>query len=142
MKMKRTMMFMAVAMLLTCGMATAQNVQNARKGGFRGHGMDPEQMTERMVKEYTLNDSQKSKLLEANKTFVAEMQKARPTEKPQPGERPKMSQEQRQSMQKARKEYDAQLKGILTSEQYEKYQSEQQARRERGMQRGGAKARR
>jgi Spy/CpxP family protein refolding chaperone len=133
MKMKRTMMFMAVAMLLTCGMATAQN---ARRGGFRAQSMNPEQMTERMAKEYTLNDTQKSQLLKANKTFVAEMQKARPTEKPQPGERPKMSQEQRESMQKARKEYEAQLKGILTSEQYEKYQTEQQARRERGMQRG------
>lgn len=56
-------LFMMVAMVMA---------QGTRRGGDRQ--MDPkvraERMTERMVKEYALNDTQKKQLLEANQGWI------------------------------------------------------------------------
>jgi hypothetical protein len=52
--------FLIVALLLTSGMAMAQGMRNGKK-------MDPkeraEKMTERMAKEYSLNEAQKKRLI-------------------------------------------------------------------------------
>lgn len=70
---------------------------------------DPEKMvkhrTERMVKKYDMNDSQAEKLLALNKKF---------------------GMEQRSAMEA----YEAELKGIMTEEQYAKYQAEKKDRPE------------
>ncbi|MCD8167422.1 MAG: DUF4890 domain-containing protein [Bacteroides sp.] len=107
-----------VMLLLVGGSVYAQD----RPG--RGPGeKDSEEMlkkrTERMVKEYGLNDTQKSALETLNKEF---MEKERPS-MGEPGTRP--SKEEMEKMQEARKAnrdaYNAKLKDILTPEQYENY---------------------
>ena len=60
--------FLLVALLMVGGMAMAQG---PRRGG---QNMDPkeraERMTERMAKEYSLNETQKKQLLEANMALM------------------------------------------------------------------------
>jgi hypothetical protein len=105
----------------------------------QGPGMpDSKQMTDQMVERYKLNDSQKTKLLEANKTFMDGMQKM--FEKMTPGEMP--GQEVMQELQKSREAYTTQLKGILTKEQYAAYEKDQSERFGGGGGPGGPRARR
>lgn len=63
--------FLLVALLMVGGMAMAQG---PRRGG---QNMDPkeraERMTERMAKEYSLNETQKKQLLEANMALMEKM---------------------------------------------------------------------
>ena len=63
--------FLLVALLMMGGMVMAQG---PRRGG---QDMDPktraERMTERMAKEYSLNETQKKELLEVNMAFVQKM---------------------------------------------------------------------
>ncbi|MDR0962685.1 MAG: DUF4890 domain-containing protein [Mediterranea sp.] len=111
--MKKFLLTLMVA-LFTGGVAMAQ-----------APGMpDAKQMTDQMVQQYKLNDSQKTQLLEANKVFVEGLQKmfANMT----PGEMP--GQETMQEMQKSREAYVAKLKKILTKEQYAAYEKDQQER--------------
>lgn len=69
--MKRIVFWM-VALLLMSGVAMAQG---NRQGGRQQ--MDPktraERMTERMVKEYSLNEDQKQQLQDVNLTWVQKM---------------------------------------------------------------------
>jgi Skp family chaperone for outer membrane proteins len=115
---KITMMMMALFLIGSFAMA-----QQGQRRGF----MNPEQMTEQMVKQYSLNDTQKGKLLELNTAFTKEMQKLRPQS--QPGERPQWTEEQRTKMREARESYTKKLKGILTEEQFAAYTKDQQNRR-------------
>lgn len=55
--------FLIVALLLTGGMAMAQGPRNGNKMNPKERA---ERMTERMAKEYSLNEAQKKDLLEAN----------------------------------------------------------------------------
>lgn len=104
--------FLIIAIILMGGVAMAQG---HRKGGNRK--VDPkeraERMTERMVKEYSLNDAQKKELLAAN-TALAEKDRER----------------MRQEMKTSREAYDAQLKKIMTEEQYAAYTKKQAERRQ------------
>ena len=63
--------FLLAALLMMGGMVMAQG---PRRGG---QDMDPktraERMTERMAKEYSLNETQKKELLEVNMAFVQKM---------------------------------------------------------------------
>ena len=156
--MKRIVFWM-VALLLMSGVAMAQG---NRQGGRQQ--MDPktraERMTERMVKEYSLNETQKKQLLEANMALMEKMGtrpgKMKPemrqgkegqsqatdscTCKQDKRKAPRMSKEDRekmrQEMKASREAYDASLKKIMTKEQYEAY-TKQKA--ERGPKRGGRK---
>lgn len=105
--------FLIIAILLIGGVAMAQG---HRKGGNRK--VDPkeraERMTERMVKEYSLNEAQKKELLAANVALVEK-------------DREKM----RQEMKASRDAYDAQLKKILTKDQYADYTKKQAERRQK-----------
>lgn len=147
--------FLLLAILLMSGMAMAQ--QRERRGGNRDNqNADPKEMaekrTERMAKEYSLNDTQKKELLAANLAF-AEKQSARPktpkeskgakrggkksiekkdaineiekAEKPSDAERQQM----RTEMEASRKAYDEQVKKIMTKDQYAAY-TKNQANRE------------
>lgn len=107
-----------IALMLVGGMAMAQG---HRKGGNRE--MDSkarvERMTERMAKEYSLNDAQKKELLEANTALMgkaAESKKSR-----------------REEAKASRESYNAQLQKIMTKDQYAAY-TKKQAEREQKMQ--------
>ncbi len=68
--MKRIIMIMVAAFLMG-GMVMAQH---ARRGGKMPEPkVRAERMTERMAKEYSLNDTQKKQLLEANLALVEKM---------------------------------------------------------------------
>ena len=124
--MKRIVFWM-VALLLMSGVAMAQG---NRQGGRQQ--MDPktraERMTERMVKEYSLNEDQKQQLQAANQGGRSKDNKAA-----------KMTKEEREKkmaeMKKSREDYDAQLKKIMTKEQYDSY-VKKQAEREKQMKEG------
>ena len=114
--------FLIVALLLTGGMAMAQGPRNGKK-------MDPkeraERMTERMAKEYSLNEDQKKDLLEANMALTEKMANRAEDKKAE-------REELRKEMQVNRDAYDAKLKKILTKEQYAAY-SKKQAERQKKM---------
>lgn len=151
-----------VALLLMSGIAMAQG---GRRGGDKN--MDPkaraERMTERMAKEYSLNDTQKKQLLEANLALNEKMgtrpEGAKPDMKQgkkdtccqdscccskKDGKKAfKMSKEDREKITKEMKAkrdaYDAQLKKIMTKEQYDSYtkkQAERQQKMKEGHKRG------
>lgn len=136
--MKRIVFWMFALLL----MSSAVMAQGNRRGGAP---MDSktraERMTERMVKEYSLNNEQKQKLQVANLAWVEKMnanQVARPGQ--QKNEKAaKMTKEERDKrmaeMKKSREEYDAQLKKILTKDQYDAY-TKKQAEREKQMKEG------
>ena len=105
-----------------------------------------ERMTERMVKEYSLNDTQKQQLLEANLALVEKMgdmpmhrAKAYKHHK-RDGKRHQLTDEQRaqkkaemekkrEEMKTARIAYDSQLQKIMTEEQYAAYSKKVQDRK-------------
>lgn len=148
--------FLMVALLMIGGMAMAQG---HRKGGSDKR-MDPkahaERMTERMAKEYSLNDTQKKELLEANLAHVAKVgtfakgmksgvkqgKKDKCTQvtdsccsKKERKRAPKMTIENREKMRKdakaLREDYDAQLKKIMSKEQFDAYAQKQADRQQK-----------
>lgn len=132
--MKRIVFWM-VALLLVGSTAMAQ--QGNRRGG--GERMDPktraQNMTERMVKEYALDEAQGKQLLEVNLAWAEKMAanlpgsaKGEGTAKPSKEDREKKVEE----MKKSREDYEAQLKKILTKDQYDSY-VKKQAEREKQM---------
>ena len=83
--------------------------------------MDPktraERMTERMVKEYSLNEDQKQQLQDVNLTWVQKMA-ANQGGRSKDNKAFKMTKEEREKkmaeMKRSREDYDAQLKKIMT----------------------------
>lgn len=141
--------FLMMALLLMGGIVMAQ-------GNRRGNrAMDPkaraERMTERMAKEYSLNDVQRKQLLELNMTMAEQMGNRSKAMKSSKRGRAcvtdscycqehkykssKVSKEDRQEMyrkMKASKEaYDAKLQKIMTQDQYAAYLRNQAQRVEK-----------
>ena len=114
--------FLIVALLLTGGMAMAQGPRNRNKMNPKERA---ERMTERMAKEYSLNEAQKKDLLEANMALTEKMANRAEDKKAE-------REELRKEMQNNRDAYDAKLKKILTEEQYAAY-SKKQAERQKKM---------
>lgn len=155
-----------IATLLMGGMVMAQSEQRGKKV------VEPkeraERMTERMAKEYSLNDKQKAQLLEANLILVEKVgnrpmqprhqrmkqdagnkecacccacsQKARHKSEASRGNKKNLTDAERTQrkveMQKRHEEmkevsdaYDAQLKKILTKQQYEEYTKKKNEKR-------------
>ena len=100
--MKRIVLIWMAAFLMG-GMAMAQHARHSDK--MPEPKVRAERMTERMVKEYSLNDTQKQQLLEANLALVEKM-----------GDMP---------MHRAK----AQLRKIMTEEQYAAYSKKVQDRK-------------
>lgn len=140
--------FLMVTLLLMGGMAMAQG---SRRGGGDKQ-MDPkaraERMTERMVKEYSLNEDQKKQLLDANLAMLEQMKRPEGATSEMKRDKkadadetkaPKMTKEDREKMfqekKASREAYDAQVKKILTPEQYDAY-AKQQAERQKKMKEG------
>ena len=145
--------FLLAALLMMGGMVMAQG---PRRGG---QDMDPktraERMTERMAKEYSLNETQKKELLEVNMAFVQKMGERPGRMKPEmrQGKKgqsqatdsctckqdrrkaPRMS-KMRQEMKASRESYEAGLKKIMTKDQYAAYTKKQAEREQR---RGGGR---
>ena len=95
-----------------------------------------EKMTERMVKEYSLNDAQKKQLLEVNLARCEKMD-ARMSMRPdvngkKDGKKaPQMTKEEREKMRAEMKNANAQLQKIMTEEQYASYTKKQSEREQR-----------
>ena len=99
-----------------------------------------EQMTERMVKEYSLNDTQKKQLFEVNLAQCEKMGDRASMRPQRDGKKaPEMTKEEREKMRaemKANSEaYNAQLQKIMTKDQYASY-TKKQAEREQRMKDG------
>lgn len=140
--------FLMVALLLMGGLAMAQG-QRRENRKVADPKVRAERMTERMAKEYSLNDAQKKELLEANTALTEKAAKC-PTGMKQgkkdkdgksccdrkEGENvSKMSKEDkqklRQEMQASRQAYDVQLKKIMTDDQYAAYTKKQAERQQK-----------
>lgn len=147
--------FLMVTLLMSVSMMMAQG---PRRGGDRGDRkpMEPkeqaERMTERMTKEYNLTDAQKAKVQKVNLEMAEKNKDNRPNMRPEGNaqnakkddkakrEKPteaemkarKEEMEKRMAeMQKEREAYNAEIKKILTAEQYAKFEKNQAERAER-----------
>lgn len=141
------------ALIMMGGIALAQGPQRGREMTTKERA---EWMTERMVKDFSLNDTQKKQLLEANLAWMEKMGNRPGGERMRQGkdvqdkdsvtnkkqkrqDDKKVTKEQRenmmQEMQTARSEYEVQLQKIMTKEQYESYLKKQEERRQRGQRR-------
>ena len=146
--MKR-IVFLAVVVLMACTVLMAQ--ENRREGKKQ---TDPkeraEQMTERMAKEYSLNDVQKQQLQELNLSMAGKMKDRQAMHQGKKGPKGKKGECKNQEMKKERKErsevrkeerekmharmteshkaYNAKVKDIFTPEQYAKYEKNQAER--------------
>jgi len=121
---------MALGALVTCStLATAQDApKDAKKGGKRG-APTIEQQLERYSTALTLTDEQKPKVkaaLEENQKAVQEIRNDSSLDQDAG----------RTKMQDLRKKMDTKMKGILTDEQYKKFQEMPR----RGGKQGGKKA--
>ncbi len=149
--MKTKILLVIMAAFLMSGTMFAQH---------RHHGerkdVDPkeraERMTERMVKEYSLNDAQKQQLLALNQQWMEQMKNGdRPHKIPKAKMKHKeckeackdstkcqMTDQQRadrqaqmEKMKADRQAYDAKLQQILTKEQYAAYTKKMQERKDK-----------
>lgn len=149
--MKKVILFFAI-MLTISAACNAQESESKRK--MPSPEQMAQRMTDRMASQYGLNDSQKTALLEVNKKYSATMprphrggprgrgmnqtdgqtgasqQVARPSKE-------EMS-KRREDMKKNMEAYNTEIKKIFTDEQYKKYTTDQQNRRQKGP-RGGSK---
>lgn len=131
--MKRFYLLLA-SFVLVCGMAMAQ--PQGEPGG-QGRTFDPSKMaekrTEQMTKELSLSDTQKTAVLSLNKEFFSNMQAQRAKVRPEGSDKPDRAQmkEMFKQMKAMRDDFNARLQKILTPEQYQKYQKNEEARRER-----------
>lgn len=147
--------FLMIALVMSIGMIMAQGPRRGER-----KQIDPkaraERMTERMAKEYDLNESQKAKLLEVNLS-MAEKATDKPMARPHKkhrgaekgkytcsceekrqdvsAEKPERNKEEREkrmaAMKEAREAYNTELKGIFTTEQYAKYEKNRTERMEK-----------
>ncbi|OUJ72460.1 hypothetical protein [Hymenobacter crusticola] len=140
--MKKLLILLA-AFALSTGVASAQTDDlstaggTARGGMGRGMQRSPEQMAEARAKQLTtqlgLNADQTEKVRQLTLTQAQQMQEKRASAMAS-GDRTTM----RNDMQAAREQYETQLKGILTPEQYTKYATMREDRME-GRKEGKAK---
>ena len=127
-----------VALLSMTAMMAQDNNNGERKAPKQ---LTPEEMTEKMATDLSLTAEQKAKVLDLQKEYqdinrgprMGGMRGPRPQADGQSGatgqrpERPQLTEEQKAEMQKQmerRREYNDKLKGILTAEQFEKYQKQ------------------
>ena len=97
-----------------------------------------QERTDRMAEKYGLDEAQKAKLLELNKEYSFRMERPedrqheRMRQKPALDEKKKLEFEARmKEMQSRREAYEEALKGILTEDQYQAYQKDQEHRKGR-----------
>ncbi len=135
--MKKILMTMVALLSMTVVMAQDSDKKERRAP----KQMTAEQMTERMTKELSLSDDQKTKVLALNKQYkdvlggpgMGRPRGPRPdgntsATEGQQNSRPEMTDAQKAEMKKnmeQRTAYEKELKSILSTDQYKKYQSSQ-----------------
>jgi len=117
---------MALGGLVACStLATAQDApKDGKKGGKRGFPTIEQQM-ERYTDQLTLTDEQKPKVKTVLEAQQKKMQELRNDSNLDQDAR-------REKMQTIRKDTDTKMKGILTEEQFKKYQEMNQRRGKKG----------
>lgn len=113
-----------------------------------------QKQTDRMAKQLGLDDTQKAAVLKLNNEYAGKMHRGmgmeprkrferndtakmeRPSEDQMKQMRAKMEEERKQ-MEESRTAYNAELKKILTDEQYTKYEEHEKLMMQRGGKRGG-----
>ena len=123
--MKRIVLIWMAAFLMG-GMAMAQHARHSDK--MPEPKVRAERMTERMVKEYSLNDTQKQQLLEAHKHHKRDGKRHQLTDEQRAQKKAEME-KKREEMKTARIAYDSQLQKIMTEEQYAAYSKKVQDRK-------------
>ena len=151
--MKKVVLTMIAAVAMSFSAMAQEQPQNDQRRQF-----NPEEMaknrTEEAVKKYGLNEDQAAKLLDLNKRFADKLRPNRNIRQGRPGgnrerrmempdsTRKEMGQRtdmraRMEQMRKVQDEYNQELKGILTEEQFKAYEKDEQSRRQRfGGQRG------
>ncbi|NDV65130.1 DUF4890 domain-containing protein [Bacteroides sp. 224] len=135
--------FLIVIALMTTATVMAQGPRRGGQGQQRER--DPkaqaERMTERMAKEYSLNEEQKKQLSELNLTMTQEMSKKAEEnakkEKKNKEAKSKEVEKQREARKAQMDDYNTKLKKILTEEQYNDYIKKREERQKRMEQGGG-----
>jgi len=148
--MKKTFLAIAAAVMMSANMMAQDQQQTPQAPPQMDKEAMIKQRTEQVVKDYGMNEEQAGKLLALNTEFFDKMpmmgmgrggfrggqrgqrpqmgQGERPQGEHRQGDRPRMS---REEMQKQMEAYNAELKKIMTEEQYAKYQEDQQKRMQR-----------
>lgn len=116
----RTFLWLATAGLLTI---TAPALAQQKPGKTATERAT--RRTEVMTRDLSLSADQQAKVQALNNQFATQVDELRPSAAERTAR-----QERRQKAQQARADYDAQLKAVLTPEQYANYQAQQQKRRE------------
>ena len=149
--MKQLLMTIVAAVMFSSAAMAQDQEKGKKKEEMAKH------RTEKMVKDYDLNDKQAAKLLELNTKYADKMRPHRGPhgphgphgmkgQRPEPpkgdmkGERPEPPtkemkaemEKKRAEMEKEQKAYDAELQKILTPDQYKLYQHDMQKHRKGG----------
>lgn len=132
------------AMLMISASTFAQGENRERKAPPTKEEM-AQRMTNRMVSQYGLDDTQKTALLKLNQEWAGKMPQGFRGGRPNraQGDSARTQRPSREEMEKRgaemranREAYNAELKKILTDKQYKKYTDDQKNRRQGGGQRG------
>ena len=115
--MRTFLSFVTVGLLTIAAPAVAQNKPVKSAAERATH------RTEAMTRDLNLSAEQKVKVQAINSQFATQVDELRPSEAERAAR-----QERRAKAQQARADYDAQLKAVLTAEQYATYQTQQQQR--------------
>ena len=127
----KKMLILLAAAALTTSAASAQTTPMSRPNSGRTQQATPEQQADRLTTQLGLSADQRTQLVTLEQARRTEMQTLR-SQMQAGGDRTAM----RQNMQTMRDKYDTQLKGILTADQYTKYN---QLREDRMENRGNRK---
>ncbi|MFV0545993.1 MAG: DUF4890 domain-containing protein [Bacteroides sp.] len=144
--------YLFVLLMMVGSVAFAQKDQKTPRAKKVDPKVRVERMTERMAKEYALTDKQKEQLFEANRALVEKMDQYQVSsrmhkkgaglqgkdsiaaKKQMCCKAKRLSKEERmkrrEELKKVHEAYDAQLKSIMTKDQYEALTKKQAERRE------------
>lgn len=119
----RKLMMAAVALMFVCSASFGQQRERPSSEDIA------KRQTEQMTKSLSLTDDQKSKVEAINLKYAKKQDNAFKSNKEE-------KQARREEMKKNHEAKDAELKGVLSSEQYVKYQEKQQERKNKAGERG------
>lgn len=114
--MKKVLVICLIALISGVTSFAADKAPQQRSGN---RGMDSKKRMEQMYKDLNLNEQQKKQFQKINDDFMEKMKKQR-----EAGETDR--QKMRENMQKMQNEREAQIKKVLTDEQYKQYTKKQE----------------
>ena len=126
--MKKILLTIVAGMLMTANVMAQEANQNRPER----RQMDPKEMvkqrTNETVEKYKLSEEQAAKLLDLNTKFMGKIPMGPMAGMRGQGRRPQGQMGNREEMRKNMEAYNAELKTILTEEQYQAYTKDQQNR--------------